>query len=82
MTSDNEVAFDLSLRRRGLHSFAVNDDGDHESEICGSLGSISRITVLDGALLELHGSQGTMRISMPERYLKLFEKQSSCTRNG
>ncbi len=82
MTSNNEIAFDLSLYPRGLRSLAVNHNDMQESEISGSLGSINRINVLDGEILEIQGTLGIMRLSMPDRYLELFEKQSSCKNNG
>jgi len=80
MSKKHEVAFNLSLNHRTLDSISINLDGLKESEICGSLGSIERITVLDGVVLELQGTLGVMRLSMPERYLKFFEKQTSCGR--
>jgi len=82
MDSNTEVAFSLSLRRRGLHSMAFVDDDSRESEVSGSLGEVCQMTVLDGVLIEVRGSRGTLRISLPSRYLELFEKQSSNRRDG
>ena len=76
MNSEHEVSFSLSLRRKGIRTVAVMDDDRRESEISGTLGNIEEVTVVDDILLEIHCSQGTLRISLPVEQLKRFHTSS------
>ena len=73
---DAEGAFNVSLRRRALRSLSVSEDGDGESEVSGSIGRVRDIDVVDNALLEVHGSLGTLRLSLPPRFLERFRHRS------
>ncbi len=77
MTQSTDICFCISLPRTGLHTLALRENAGEDAEICGSLGKISKVMVVDGALLVLRGKKGVLRISLPERYLKLFEKPSN-----
>ena len=74
---DAEGAFNVSLRRRALRSLSVSEDGDGESEVSGSIGRVRDIDVVDNALLEVHGSLGTLRLSLPRRFLEPFRHRSA-----
>jgi hypothetical protein len=76
MTKTHEVAFSLSLKRKGIRTMAVRSDDTQESEVSGTLGALEDATVLDDILLEIHCTQGTLRISLPRDQLKLFQKSS------
>jgi len=69
--NSNEVAFSLSLKRKGIRTVALLDDRQ-ESEVTGTLGKIQGLTVLDDIVLEIHCSHGTLRISLPKEQLKHF----------
>jgi len=73
MNSESDVSFNLWIMRSSLGSIVVADDEGMESEVSGSLGSLKGIRIMDGILLEIQGSLGVLRISLPHTYLKLFE---------
>lgn len=79
MTPDTELCFTISLQRSGLRTVALMESDRQDSEVCGNLGEITDISVLDGVLLEIHGSRGVLRMSLPDHYLKLFEQHSTDT---
>jgi hypothetical protein len=72
MTQTNEVAFNLMMRRDSLSSLAMDEQGNHDIEVGGSLGGLREITVHEGLLLEVHGSNGILRITLPVEYLELI----------
>ncbi|MEE9163195.1 MAG: hypothetical protein V3U17_00130 [Thermoplasmata archaeon] len=74
---DAEGAFNVSLRRRALRSLSISEDGDGESEVSGSIGRVRDVDVVDNALLEVHGSLGTLRLSLPRRFLEPFRHRSN-----
>lgn len=74
---DAEGAFNVSLRRRALRSLSISEDGDGESEVSGSIGRVRDVDVVDNALLEVHGSLGTLRLSLPRRFLEPFRHRST-----
>jgi hypothetical protein len=76
MNSENEVAFSLSLLRKGIRSLTVMDDDVKESVISGTLGSIEELSVLDDILLEVHGTGGSIRLSLPRALLRHFRPSS------
>ncbi len=79
MNSENEVAFSLSLRRKGIRTMAVMSDDRQESEVSGTLGTFQNIAVLDDVLLEIKCSHGTLRISLPKKHLKYCRTSSPIT---
>ena len=76
MTKKHEVAFSLSLKRKGIRTMAVRSDDRQESDVSGTLGSFEDATVVDDVLLEIHCSHGTLRISLPREQLKQFRTSS------
>jgi hypothetical protein len=76
MTKTHEVAFSLSLQRKGIRTMSVRSDDRQESEVSGTLGTLESATVLDDILLEIHCTQGTLRISLPQEQLKQFRTSS------
>lgn len=76
MNSQHEVAFTLSLKRKGIRTMAVMSDDRQESEISGTLGIIEDVRVRDDVLLEIHCTNGTLRISLPKEQLKHFRTSS------
>jgi len=76
MNSENEVAFSLSLLRKGIRTMVVMSDDRRESEMSGTLGTIKDVSVLDEILLEIHCTHGTLRISLPKEQLKHFQTSS------
>ena len=76
MNSKHEVTFSLSLKRKGIRTMAVRSDDRQESEISGTLGSLTDATVVDDILLEIHCTQGILRISLPKDQLNNFQTNS------
>ena len=72
MNSKHEVAFSLSLRRKGIRTMAVRSDDRQESDVSGTLGTMETMTILDDVLLEIHCTHGTLRISLPKEQLEHF----------
>ncbi len=77
MNLDNEVAFSLSLKPRALRSMTLDNENGHESLVGGTLGKVEQVSVVDGVLLEIHGTHGILRLSLPGKYLARFEPSSS-----
>lgn len=69
MNQKHEVAFSLSLLRKGIRTVTIMDDRQ-ESEMSGTLGTILSMAVLDDILLEIQCTNGTLRISLPREQLK------------
>ncbi len=74
---DAEGAFNVSFRRRALRSLSVSENGDGESEVSGSIGTVRDVDVLDNVLLEVRGSLGTLRLSLPPRFLEPLRHRSA-----
>ena len=70
MNPEHEVAFSLSLQRKGIRTMAVMSDDRQDSIVSGTLGTLEDATVLDDVLLEIHCTHGTLRISLPKEQLK------------
>jgi len=73
MTKKNEVAFNISLRQSGLDSLVMEDQEKHTIDVGGTLGTLKKVTVTEGILLEVHGTKGCFRITLPQKYLALIE---------
>jgi len=76
MTPETQVAFDITITRQGLHTLTLAEDSRGESEFSGTLGELRQLRVVDGALLEIHCSQGILRLSLPASYLDAFDHPS------
>lgn len=74
---DTEGAFNLALRRGAIHSLSVSAEGDDESEVSGTIGGIREVSVVDGGLLVIRGSAGTLRLALPPRFLQRFGPRSA-----
>ena len=76
MTPEAQVAFDITITRQGLHTLNLAEDRHGESEFSGNLGKLEQLCVVDGALLEIHCSQGILRLSLPKNFLNAFDHPS------
>lgn len=82
MTPETPVEFDITITRQGLHTLNLAGDSRGESEFCGTLGELRQLRVVDGALLEIHCSQGILRLSLPKSYLDAFDHPSITLSRG
>ncbi len=76
MTQRTELNFSISFQRHGLHSINIPDNDREDAEVCGCLGKIEQVAVEDNILLVCHGKEGTIRVSLPDRYLDIFKQLS------
>jgi hypothetical protein len=70
--NDEEFAFHLTLNRSALNNLSVGIGFEGECEVSGILGKIQEVRVCDDSLIEIRGTFGVIRISLPHELLKVF----------
>ena len=64
--------------KRSIKSISLSEDGREGVLMEGTIGQIEELEVLDGAVLQIKGSQGTIMVDLCEVKLrKLLDKKGS-----
>ena len=76
---DRDHGFSVELASKSsIKSISLSEDGREEVLMEGTLGQIEELCVLDGAVLQIKGSEGTIMVDLCEVKLrKLLDKKGT-----